>query len=58
MRCSVWRWVCWATPLTKGRRDYTSSSQVVAQRYDLLCNPPTAEQARTLLAKMELGQRG
>ena len=44
--------------MTKGRRDYTSSSQVVAQRYDLLCNPSTAEQARNLLAKMELGQRG
>lgn len=44
--------------VTKGRRDYTSSSQVVAQRYDLLCNPQTAEQARNLLAKMELGQRG
>jgi len=44
--------------MTKGRRDYTSSSQVVAQRYDLLCNPSTAEQARSLLAKMELGQRG
>lgn len=44
--------------VTKGRRDYTSSSQVVAQRYDLLCNPATAEQARNLLAKMELGQRG
>ena len=44
--------------VTKGRRDYTSSSQVVAQRYDVLCNPQTAEQARTLLSKMELGQRG
>lgn len=44
--------------MTKGRRDYTSSSQVVAQRYDVLCNPGTAEQARNLLAKMELGQRG
>ncbi len=44
--------------VTKGRRDYTSSSQVVAQRYDLLCNPATAEEARSMLARMELGQRG
>lgn len=44
--------------LTKNRRDYTSSSQVVAQRYDLLCNPRTAEQARNLLTRMELGRNG
>lgn len=44
--------------VARGRRDYTSSSQVVAQRYDLLCDPSTAEQARTQLARMELGQRG
>ena len=29
-----------------------------AQRYDLLCDPATAEQARTLLSRRELGQRG
>jgi Heat induced stress protein YflT domain len=44
--------------VARGRRDYTSSSQVVAQRYDVLCDPATAEQARSLLARMELGQRG
>ena len=44
--------------VARGRRDYTSSSQVVAQRYDLLCDPATAEQARTLLSRRELGQRG
>ncbi|RIJ70241.1 hypothetical protein D1871_19175 [Nakamurella silvestris] len=44
--------------VAKGRRDFTSASQVVAQRYDVLCQPGTAEQARTLLSKMELGQRG
>jgi hypothetical protein len=44
--------------MASGRRDFTSSSQVVAQRYDLLCAPATAEQARDLLARMELGQRG
>lgn len=42
----------------KGRRDFTSASQVVARRYDVLCQPRTAEQARDLLAKMELGLRG
>ncbi len=41
--------------MTKGRRDFTSSSQVVARRYDLLCEPRTAEAARGLLAKLELG---
>lgn len=44
--------------VAKGRRDFTSASQVVAQRYDVLCQPATAEQARNLLSKMELGQRG
>jgi hypothetical protein len=44
--------------MTKGRRDYTSSSQVVAQRYDVLCNPATAEHARSLLSRMELGRSG
>jgi hypothetical protein len=40
--------------VAKGRRDFTSASQVVARRYDVLCQPRTAEQARTLLARMEL----
>lgn len=44
--------------MAKGRRDYTSSSQVVAQRYDLLCKPNSAERARTLLSQMELGKHG
>ena len=44
--------------VAKGRRDFASASQVVAQRYDVLCQPGTAEQARNLLSKMELGQRG
>jgi hypothetical protein len=44
--------------VAKGRRDFTSSSQVVARRYDVLCEPRSAEQARDLLSKMELGQRG
>lgn len=41
--------------MTKGKRDFTSASQVVARRYDVLCEPRTAEQARTLLARMQLG---
>jgi hypothetical protein len=41
--------------LAKGKRDFTSSSQVVARRYDVLCQPKSAEQARNLLARMELG---
>ncbi len=44
--------------VARGRRDFTSASQVVARRYDVLCQPRTAEQARDLLARMELGQRG
>jgi hypothetical protein len=41
--------------VAKGRRDFTSASQVVARRYDVLCEPRTAEQARTFLSRMELG---
>ena len=44
--------------VAKGKRDFTSASQVVARRYDVLCQPRTAEQARNLLARMELGSRG
>ena len=43
--------------VAKGRRDFTSASQVVARRYDVLCQPRTAEQARNLLARMELGTK-
>ena len=43
--------------VAKGRRDFTSASQVVARRYDVLCEPRTAEQARGILARMELGKR-
>ena len=43
--------------VAKGKRDFTSASQVVARRYDVLCQPRTAEQARNLLARMELGTR-
>jgi len=40
--------------VAKGKRDFTSASQVVARRYDVLCQPRTAEQARGLLAQFEL----
>jgi hypothetical protein len=39
---------------TRGQRDFTSVSQVVASRYDVLCNPQVAEQARAELAKLSL----
>ena len=40
--------------LTGGRRDFTSRSQIVAGRYDVLCQHQKAEQARDLLAKLSL----
>jgi hypothetical protein len=39
---------------TRGRRDFSSTSQLVAGRYDVLCEPRSAEQARDMLAKLEL----
>jgi len=43
---------------TRGRRDFTSSSQLVAGRYDVLCQPRNAEQAREMLGKLALGTEG
>jgi hypothetical protein len=40
---------------SRGRRDFTSSSQMVAGRYDVLCQPRNAEKARELLAKLAMG---
>ncbi|HKS44012.1 MAG TPA: general stress protein [Amycolatopsis sp.] len=37
---------------TRGRRDFVSTSQLVAQRYDVLSQPRNAEQGRDLLAKL------
>lgn len=42
---------------TRGRRDFTSQSQMVAGRYDVLCQPRSAEKARELLAKLAMGPR-
>lgn len=39
---------------TRGQRDFVSHSQLVARRYDVLCQPPTAERARELLAALAL----
>ena len=40
---------------TRGRRDFTSARQMVAGRYDVLCQPRNAEKARELLAKLAMG---
>lgn len=39
---------------TRGRRDFTSRSSIVAGRYDVLCAAQQAEQARELLARLSL----
>jgi hypothetical protein len=39
---------------TRGRRDFTSTSKVVANHYDVLCNPAHAEEARAMLARFSL----
>ncbi|RFU19417.1 general stress protein [Geodermatophilus marinus] len=39
---------------TRGRRDFTSTSTIVAGRYDVMCNPAHAEEARAMLARFSL----
>ena len=39
---------------TRGRRDFTSLSAIVAGRYDIMCNPARAEEARAHLARFSL----
>jgi hypothetical protein len=39
---------------TRGRRDFTSTSKIVASRYDVMCLPSHAEDARALLARFSL----
>ena len=39
---------------TRGKRDFTSTSKIVAGRYDVMCAPPQAEQAREILARFAL----
>lgn len=43
---------------TRGRRDFSSASQLVARQYDVLCQPNTAEKARDLLAKLAMQSPG
>lgn len=40
---------------SRGRRDFTSASQMVAGRYDVLCQPRNAEKAREMLGKLAMG---
>jgi hypothetical protein len=40
---------------SRGRRDFSSVSQLVAGRYDVLCEPRNAEKGRELLAKLAVG---
>ncbi|CCH88482.1 conserved membrane protein of unknown function [Modestobacter italicus] len=40
--------------VTRGQRDFTSTSQVVASHYDVLCEAGHAERARELLARFAL----
>ena len=39
---------------SRGRRDFTSTSAVIAGRYDIMCNPAHAEEARAHLARFSL----
>ncbi|OXM68118.1 MULTISPECIES: general stress protein [Amycolatopsis] len=43
---------------SRGRRDFASASQLVAGRYDVLCQPRNAEQGRDLLAKLAMRPSG
>ncbi|WP_448851188.1 general stress protein [Corynebacterium sp. 335C] len=40
--------------MQNGRRDFASTTQIVAGRYDVLCNPRSAEQARDFLARQNI----
>ena len=39
---------------TRGQRDFTSTSQITASRYDVMCDPRHAEEARAILARWSL----
>jgi hypothetical protein len=49
-------WALLGYAATRGRRDFTSVSQVVATRYEVLVEHKLAEQGRALLANMPGGQ--
>jgi hypothetical protein len=38
----------------RGRRDFISTTQIVARRYDVLCQPRNAEAGRDLLARLAM----
>jgi hypothetical protein len=40
--------------MARGTRDFSSTMQLVAGRYDVLCDPQNAEQARDLLARLKI----
>lgn len=39
---------------TRGQRDFSSTMQLVAGRYDVICDPKSAERARDLLARLTI----
>jgi hypothetical protein len=40
--------------MARGTRDFSSTLQLVAGRYDVLCDPKNAEKARDLLARLAI----
>jgi hypothetical protein len=40
--------------MARGTRDFSSTMQLVAGRYDVLCDPQAAEQGRDLLARLKI----
>ena len=40
--------------MAKGTRDFSSTMQLVAGRYDVLCDPQNAERARDMLSRLRL----
>src|SRR5215212_3820666 len=49
---ALFGWMGYAA--TQGRRDFTSTSKILASRYDVMCNPAHAEEARAHLARFSL----
>ena len=49
---ALFGWMGYAA--TRGRRDFTSTSKIRANRYDIMCNPAHAEDARAQLARFSL----
>jgi hypothetical protein len=40
--------------MMRGQRDFASTMQLVAGRYDILCDPATAERGRDMLARLSI----